>query len=322
MNLARGPSYSGLPADTDDPTKVQTKPTGFQTALFVSNLLGAFAHATGIAVVGFSREGLHLPLSTISITNEEGTATPYIERLPGYDPVPVIRIFFGLSLAVHTLALVATVPLQCCANPVQRWYMRCLYNCIAPWRWLEYFFSASTMIFLAARLLSTSDVYLLTALTALMATTMTFGWATELYSCEFVTTGKPRKVLYWELTRFWKPRTCLQRLSIHVLGYVPYITCWRIILALYDRNAAIMGEAAQKLWGAVYGSVISFSIFGLVQLVNQLLCFGPSVYWLGEVVYVVLSFASKANLGFAVYIHVLANCTECPIDGSIGLEVH
>jgi hypothetical protein len=47
-----------------------------------------------------------------------------------------------------------------------------------------------------------------------------------------------------------------------------------------------------------------------VQLWNQLYEFGPSLYWLGEAVYVFLSFAAKANLGFVVLYQALIAGSE------------
>ena len=53
------------------------------------------------------------------------------------------------------------------------------------------------------------------------------------------------------------------------------------------------------------GSFALFTFFGITQLLHQALPYGPSLYWLGEVIYVILSFAAKAQLGFVVLYQAL-----------------
>ena len=69
---------------------------------------------------------------------------------------------------------------------------------------------------------------------------------------------------------------------------------------------------------ATIGSFVLFTFFGLVQLFNQLFPYGPSLYWLGECTYVVLSFAAKANLGFIVLYQALV--PGGPYDNALGAK--
>ena len=109
------------------------------------------------------------------------------------------------------------------------------------------------------------------------------------------------------------PRTTLKRLRIHILGYVPYTTVWAILLYRYEVNRErLKNEFPEFLPQAVWGTFAAFTVFGLVQLFSQLPLprpcgmYGPSLYWLGELTYIVLSFAAKANFGLVILYEVLA----------------
>tara|TARA_X000001036_G_scaffold87277_1_gene79353 strand:+ start:143 stop:1270 length:1128 start_codon:yes stop_codon:yes gene_type:complete len=214
--------------------------------------------------------------------------------------------------AATTSAALATIP-RSFAEHVTRWYLQCLADCRAPWRWLEYAFSASLLISLAVRLLGTGHVELLWTLTQLMATTIFFGYLTEVYSVQFIATAATPRPFFgtsWILTRAWKPDTVVTRMQIHILGYVPYISCWAILLNQYETTRArLQDDFPEFLPQAIWGSFVAFTLFGLVQLFSQLSCgalrYGPSLYWLGELTYILLSFAAKANMGFVVLAEVL-----------------
>ena len=57
----------------------------------------------------------------------------------------------------------------------------------------------------------------------------------------------------------------------------------------------------------VIGSFALFTLFGITQLLHQVLPYGPSLYWLGEIIYVVLSFTAKAELGLIVLFQALVD---------------
>ena len=74
-------------------------------------------------------------------------------------------------------------------------------------------------------------------------------------------------------------------------------------------RARLQDDFPEFLPQAIWGSFVAFTLFGLVQLFSQLSCgalrYGPSLYWLGELTYILLSFAAKANMGFVVLAEVL-----------------
>lgn len=136
----------------------------------------------------------------------------------------------------------------------------------------------------------------------LMAITITFGWMTELHSSGLIEAGaEPYEFCGWTLTRRWVRGSWKTRFQLHLLGYVPYALCWGIVFDQFRKNMEVVGGAVPDFVNvATVGSFALFTLFGLVQLANQLFSYGPSVYWMGEMTYVILSFVAKANLGFIV----------------------
>ena len=63
------------------------------------------------------------------------------------------------------------------------------------------------------------------------------------------------------------------------------------------QSSTIASFSNAAVAAVVVGTFAVFTVFGLVQLILQALPFGPSLYAWGELAYIVLSFAAKANLG-------------------------
>ena len=97
----------------------------------------------------------------------------------------------------------------------------------------------------------------------------------------------------------------LQRLAPHMLGYVPYITVWAILMHSFFFN---VGDAEQGPPSFVYiivvGQLVVFTGFGVTQLVNQIAPNGPSWYAWGEWSYLFLSLFSKGLLGLTLVFNV------------------
>lgn len=163
------------------------------------------------------------------------------------------------------------------------------------------------MLLLACALLGVRDLHTIWCVVGLMAITQFFGYATELYSSLLIDeNAPPTELCGYTLTRAWKQGTLLMRLQMHLLGYAPYVLAWGVVFDHFGINMALVSEAVPDfVQSATFSSVAVFTMFGLVQLVQQLLAYGPSLYWLGEATYVTLSFAAKANLGFVVLFQAL-----------------
>ena len=321
--------------------------------LCAGNGVGALAHGVGIALtLGLTWcTQYELPMFTITsnatvpgdparyLGNGVNVTRfkPVLEECCSLDPRAIIVGFFALSFAFHLFfALVllcgrprrtkkgtgddaeeggdaALAPPQSgFAAAIARWYLQCLADCraVAVARICVFGVAARS---LAVRLLGTGHVELLWTLTQLMATTIFFGYLTEIYSVQFIVAAEKSQRFFgtsWMLTRVWKPDTVVTRMQMHILGYVPYISCWAILLHKYEATRArLQDDFPEFLPQAIWGSFIAFTLFGLVQLFSQLSCgplrYGPSLYWLGELTYILLSFAAKANMGFVVLAEVL-----------------
>lgn len=174
-------------------------------------------------------------------------------------------------------------------------------------RRLEYFFSAPLMLLLAAPLMGIREIHAIMAVVGSLAVTILFGWITEIHAQEYIELAStPYKLWGWELTRRWRPGSWRTRWQIHIMGYVPYALCWAIVFDRFRLNMqALVGIVPDFINGAVVSSFTLFTLFGITQLLHQVLPYGPSLYWLGEIVYVTLSFTAKANIGFVVLYQAL-----------------
>ena len=160
----------------------------------------------------------------------------------------------------------------------------------------------------ATALIGTRETRVVVASTASIAVTMFFGWFAELNAARHAVDVSEGEVKYrigayelrrvWRSSGSWRQRALLHldRLHIHLLGYVPFALAWWLALdsfytaeEAWTQSGAIVSTAGESLTAGF----ALFTLFGLVQLTLLLLPFGPSIYWLGEICYCVLSVAAK-----------------------------
>lgn len=279
------------------------------------NLAGALAHGGGILfTVTTARLDLHwatFTMETVVGYNSDGSLA--LGRRPDWtssvQPALVILFFFALSCGFHlVLGLSMLIHALSPETGLGCYYLEGMYNNRGFWRWLEYFFSASILFLVVAPLLGIRNVETLWCLVALMATTQLFGWLTERVSSECIDAVRlnPGDCCGWTLRRRWRPGTLLLRLQCHLLGYLPYLVAWGLVLHQYRLNMELLADLVPPFaqWSVLSGFVF-YTCFGLVQLTLQLLTFGPSLYWIGEIVYLVLSFTAKANFGVVIVLNSL-----------------
>ena len=275
--------------------------------LLVLNVCGAIAHGVGVILVRtLARHDIELPIWHHLINNSNTTEYPVWQRyedITYINPVTVITAFFALSLGFHTFISIFLAVQRYYADAWwTQWYLRGLYDNMALWRWTEYFFSAPLMLLLAAPLMGIREIHSIWAVVGSLAVTILFGWITEIHGAGLIELApEPYEFCGWKLTRRWVPGSWRTRLQIHLLGYAPYALCWLIVFDRFRLNMQATGDYVPDFVNtAVVGSFSLFTLFGLTQFLHQILSYGPSVYWLGEVIYVTLSFTAKANLGFIV----------------------
>lgn len=302
--------------------KVQRQPGELTRLMLVLNLIGFVFHVGAFIgeVIAGARFNMYLELYTNKVTATINTSVAYNSSTTTYTYTAAVAhdvyvtwvamwIHF-LSIGFHaciSLFLGLSYYYQGAAD----WYMRGLYRCRAPWRWLEYFFSASLMIYLLTIMMGVRDTSVVTATTGLCGVTILFGWITEVGSSYLIDElDTPVKGYFgWECYYKWKDNTRLDRLGyMHVLGYAPFCLMFYIVLDSFFKHRNALGDDYPGYTDyTVIGTLFLFLMFGVTQFVQQWNDYGPSWYALGEASYVALSFLAKAWLVVIVTAQTLAN---------------
>lgn len=166
-------------------------------------------------------------------------------------------------------------------------YERDIANCKVTTRWIEYFFSASIMIYIIAFNAGIREHLLLWGITLLIASTMPFGLLTELFA-------RPCNDRDWT-------QPIGTRLVFHLLGYIPQLSAWILILInFYSERSR---DPPPFVYGIVWGQMALFFSFGFVQL-YQIFSI-PMNYYRGEIAYQWLSLIAKGLLGALLLSNVL-----------------
>ena len=315
--MGGGPQEESAGLVTGEAAAKERYTSRFVLTMCVANLVGALAHGIGIGLT-LAEARTDIKMGFVKwVPVDIGNAThPMFERqvktVWHIYPTQIVVAWFALSFTFH-LVIGGLLAARGVRSSAAGWYLRGLYKCRAWWRWGEYFFSASIMMLVAVRMLGQRELYAAWAVVGCMATTQLFGWATELYSSSHIVTLSKddpgvRTLCGYTLLRRWDPDpwVTVHRFSIHLGGYIPYFVSWYIVVDAYNTNMDAFGDYLPDFIPyMVWASLAVFTLFGLVQLWNQIYSFGPSLYWLGELIYVVLSFVAKAELGLLVLYQVL-----------------
>jgi hypothetical protein len=158
-------------------------------------------------------------------------------------------------------------------------YVRQLQRGVNYVRWIEYAFSASTMIVLIAMLVGIYELAALLLIFALNAAMILFGWMMELHN----------------------QSTARTEWTAYVFGSLAGIVPW-LVIAIYLLGA---GGDGGEVPGFVYAIYVSLFLFFNVFAVNMLLQYrrlGPwRDYLFGERMYIVLSLLAKSALAWQVF---------------------
>ena len=285
--------------------------------------------------------GVLLPVyrSTLTFTlNEEGEGSTGWQLTPKYVTTEEDRqnlnltaltiAFFGLSAFFHFLVCIISY----------RWtlYYWWIDGCRNPLRWVEYSISSSLMAVIIAFFAGIRSNHLLLAIFFLSFSTICFGWVCEALSRPDVASrvvgtesdGSPAygvdrlarsRHTRWEISgdhRELLVAGCLplptgllaaiQRLGPHLLGWVPYVVLWAIVWDnfVYSTDQP-EGKPPDFVYVIIWAEIVVFSIFAVVQIVQQSSDWGCRNYWLGECAYIVLSVIAKGLLGIVLLMNIL-----------------
>ena len=191
----------------------------------------------------------------------------------------LVALFFILSSVFHFLN----------ATLLRGYYLSELEQCRTPTRWIEYFFSAPVMVLLIAYSLGQRNRDVLIASFGLIAITMPFGYWIEVE-------GRPASLTEWSASR-------ARRLYPWVLGHVPQIFAWAIILLQFYDGADPVDRTPWFVHLILWAELAFFFSFGVGSLVSQLAA--PAQFYRGELAFQVLSLVSKGVLGLVLITNVL-----------------
>jgi hypothetical protein len=288
------------PASLTPALRVETQPTHAMATTGIPfhrirawNAAMALFHSTFFVVtMTLGNVDLRVDLYATNVTfvdnvNRTSGSEPRFLLLPSYRET---ELFVPLTIVVATFFAVTAFAHVGNAFLWRRFYEGQLALCRCPTRWIEYAVSASVMITVIAIGAGVREYTLLFAIGALIGTTMSFGLLTEVIAtCD--ANGEWRAPLP-------------ARLTPHLMGYVPQLCAWLIILVgFYDDTGFGDREAPWFVYLILWIELALFFSFGLVQLVQQLR--SPAVYWQGEIAYLVLSLVAKGALGVIILANVL-----------------
>jgi hypothetical protein len=209
-------------------------------------------------------------------------------------------------------------------------------NCLCYWRWLEYSLSASLMLMCLAVSMAVREEQTLIGVFALCATTMFFGYATEVHSRPSTKKGENGENVYdferWEgqpeegEDNYMRKRVLnyIYRMQFHFFGILPYMIAWYLLLGQFFRQLNELPadmEIPSFVFWAIIGTFLVFSLFTFVQWRYQWVA--PKHYWKTELWYCFLSATSKAYLGFILLWNViLQNSFDEAVSPDINMDTN
>lgn len=227
-----------------------------------------------------SGELIHTSGSGDSSKEEEAwKLVPTYEKAGTLPFTALTAAFFLLSATFHFLN----------ATLLREFYLHNLARAYTPTRWIEYSLSAPCMILLIGYTLGLRDRADLISVAALVGTTMFFGFWTE-------QVARPQSPEAWQA-----PLSV--RLLPWVLGHVPQVAAWGLIILQFYDGADPEDKAPDFVHIILWGELALFFSFALAQLLSQ--CFAPKHFWRGELLFQILSLASKGVLGGLLLVNVL-----------------
>ncbi|MFW6117511.1 MAG: heliorhodopsin HeR [Thermoproteota archaeon] len=201
-------------------------------------------------------------------------------------PDPQILFTIGyIGVIVASFPILSALAHFLIAYPKNESYNQYLKKGMNPYRWYEYAFSSSIMIFLIALFLWVWDIWSLTMIFILNAMMIIFGYLMEVLN------------QYTEKTR-WSP---------FILGSISGGVPWVVLFAYF--TAAISSTGTNPPTFVYLILFIYFALFNVfaINMVLQYKGVGPwKDYLYGERVYIILSFVAKSILAWLVFIGIFA----------------
>lgn len=240
------------------------------------NIAAGCLHLASLIAVVLLSNNFSLPVTATYMTGPPGSTFTNPILLFSVRTAYAIALFFGLSALFHFLVASKRFFPRYAAGLKQHRNI---------FRWVEYSFSSSVMIFIIAQLNGISDYAALLAIFGVNLSMILFGWLQEKYN-------KPGDGQ-------WLP---------FIFGCIAGIIPWLIFaVQLLTPN----GPAGTSAPGFVYAIVLTlfvfFNCFALVQYKQYRAKGKWANYLRGEKTYIILSFVAKSLLAWQIFAATLAS---------------
>jgi len=236
-------------------------------------IAGTFHLVLALVVVGFSND-FTLPVTASYLAGPPGSV--FTEPVVLFDVRTgyAVALFLGLSSLFHFLV-------------ASKWfferYAKGLRKNINIFRWVEYSFSSSLMIFLIAQITGIGNYGALIGIIGVNAAMILFGWLQERYV-------KPG-------SGDWLP---------FIFGCIAGIVPWLIVLvSVLSPNSPSDASPPAFVYGIIVSIFVLFNTFAYVQFKQYQANGKWKDYLRGEKAYIVLSFVAKAALALQIFANTL-----------------
>jgi len=231
----------------------------------------------------------HLILAGIVLALSNDFSLPvtasYLAGPPGSvftDPVTLLNIRTGYAVALF-LGLSSLFHFIVASKWFFARYSDGLKKNINVFRWVEYSFSSSLMIFLIAQITGISNYGALIGIVGVNASMILFGWLQEKYV-------KPG-------SGDWLP---------FIFGCIAGIVPWLVVLiSVLSPNSPSNATPPAFVYGIIVSIFVLFNTFAYVQFKQYQAKGKWKDYLRGERAYIVLSFVAKAALAMQIFANTL-----------------
>lgn len=240
------------------------------------NIFAGLLHLMSMLAVLILSNDFSLPVTATYMTGPPGSAATSPVLLFNSNASYAIALFFGLSALFHLLVASG------------RFYPRYKENLTQNrniFRWVEYSFSSSVMIYLIAQLNGITDYAALLAIFGVNVSMILFGWLQEQYT-------KPGDGQ-------WLPFIfgC-------IVGSIPWVI---FAVQLLTPGGPEGTSAPGFVYAIVFSLFVFFNCFALVQYLQYRAKGKWADYLRGERAYIVLSFVAKSLLAWQIFAATLTS---------------
>lgn len=238
------------------------------------NIIAGLFHLILALVILIISNGFSLPVTASYLAGPPGSAFTDTVTLFNVRTGYAVALFLGLSSLFHFIV-------------ASKWffkrYREGLENHINVFRWVEYSFSSSLMIFLIAQITGISNYAALLGIIGVNASMILFGWLQERYA-------KPG-------SGDWLP---------FLFGCIAGIIPWLIILiSVLAPSSPSDASPPAFVYGIIISIFLLFNSFAYVQFKQYQAKGKWNDYLRGERAYIVLSFVAKAALALQIFANTL-----------------